>query len=210
MKKSTILLLLLVLLLINGSKAQEKGFESGIRAGINAAQVNGDDMAGFNKLGFVGGLLVNYNYSEKWKFGFEMLFSQKGSKRVLNQKTMTYSSGIWHSLRLNYIEVPVLATYSFNDHIKVQGGIGGAYLFSHKLEDPSGAYDNDDFRKYEINATLGAYYQFTDKWSLYARYTNSILPINKDYALGPYTRGFGGLTSLVASFGLYYHFGTGA
>jgi hypothetical protein len=198
------LLLLPALLWINSMSAQQT-FRSGLRLGLNAAQVDGDNMGGYRKAGPVAGLYVSYPFSEKWAGQFEMLYSQKGSKRQFSD--MGGGPGDWNMLRLHYIEVPVMMEYTFNEKVRVQGGLGAAYLFGAQLEDLLGLEaDADFFDRYEFSATLGGTYALGERLSLFARHTNSIFSIwKKDQpVLGNYRRF--GFYSRVASFGIYYHF----
>jgi hypothetical protein len=198
------LLLLFLSLWISGLQAQN--FRSGLRLGLNASQVDGDHMGGYRKAGPVAGLYVNYPFSKKWAGQFEMLYSQKGSKRQFSVTTGG-GPGDWNKLTLHYVEVPVLVEYTMNKKLKVQAGLGAAYLFGAQLEDLLGLEaEADFFDKYEISSTFGGTYQVGDRLSLFARHTNSVFSIwKKDTpVLGNYKKY--GFYSLVASFGVYYHF----
>jgi hypothetical protein len=109
---------------------------------------------------------------------------------------------------LHYIEVPVIANIKIIPKVAVQAGLGGAYLFASRLDPLLGPEDKATFlRKYELSVTGGATYQFTPKISGFARYTNSILSIGK--TVPDPSRPFsylGSKISLVASFGINYHF----
>jgi hypothetical protein len=192
--------------LIFAGKSQAQQFIPTFRIGLNTAQVNGDGMGGFHKAGIVTGFRIEYPFNKKWHGGFELLWSQKGSKQqtaIDNYDTFA----AWYNLRLNYIEIPVLVMYNFNEKFSIQGGLGWGYMFSSKYEPLYGGTSTAGFiRKSEISATIGGEYKFADRWSIYARYTNSILPVNNNGRLSGYAYYGAGLINLVASFGLYYHF----
>ncbi|RYD74669.1 MAG: PorT family protein [Sphingobacteriales bacterium] len=206
MRKTTYLSTFLLLFIVFAAKSQD--FKSGIRLGINAAQIDGDGMGGFNKLGAVGGLFVRYDFTERVSGQFEMLYSGKGSKRVIYEDLGFASPGFWEDLRLHYIEVPVLVNIKVIPKVAIQAGLGGGYLFSSKLEPLIGPVQKADFlRKYEVNITGGATYQFSPKLAGFARYTNSILSLSN--TIKDPTRPFsylGSKISLIASFGINYHF----
>jgi hypothetical protein len=185
--------------------ANAQTFRSGLRFGLNAAQIDGDEMGGFRKAGPVGGLYVAYPFSKKWSGQFEMLYSQKGSKRQFS--VAGGGPGIWNKLTLHYVEVPVMMEYTVSKKLRLHLGLGGAYLFGAQLEDRNGFEEEVDFlRKYEISALGGAQYFVGDKVSLFARQTNSVFSIlDKDKpVLANYFRY--GFYSIVVSFGVYYHF----
>ncbi|MGZ5243171.1 MAG: porin family protein [Bacteroidia bacterium] len=201
--KSKTLYLSTFLFLFVVYQANAQDFKSGLRLGVNAAQINGDGMGGFNKAGFVGGLFVRYDFSQRVSGQFEMLYSGKGSKRTYHPD-YGWSPGDWNDLRLHYIEVPVIANIKLIPKIAVQVGLGGAYLFGAKLEPIN---DTEFLRKYELSATGGVTYQLRPKLSLFARYTNSILSIGKTIPDPNRQLNYlGTKISLVASFGINYHF----
>jgi hypothetical protein len=190
---------------ISNTYAQQ--FNSGIRLGLNANQINGDRMAGFNHIGFVGGLFTDYQFNNKWDAGFEMLFSQKGSHA--NHTAYERDSGLWYKMTLNYVEVPFMAGYYISPKIKVMAGLGFGYLISATQRDSMGSKwkATTAFKKIDFNATVGVEYFLTPKWGLFLRYTNSLLPMgSKDNAAVFFGHGIGGLTNLTASFGIYYNF----
>jgi hypothetical protein len=204
MKKIYILMAFAMLSLPFVSKAQH--FESAIRLGVNATQINGDNMAGFHEAGLVAGLQVSYPFSTHWSGAFEMLWSQKGSAAVVDSGFVA-TGDAWFKLRLNYIEVPVMVQYKLNKRINFQAGLGWAYLFNNNFEPYYGGDSKAQFmKKMEFSTTFGAAYRFADHWSLFARYTNSLLPVNKNSSLyAAYIYG-SGLYNIVASFGILYHF----
>lgn len=197
------LLLLFALLWISTLHGQT--FQSGIRLGLNTSQINGDEMAGFHKAGPVAGLYVAYPFSEKWSGQFEMLYSQKGSKRQFTDQGG--GPGLWNVLRLHYIEVPVMMNYRVSKKLSVHAGLGGGYLFASHWEDVAGGERDADFvKKYEISSLIGGQYLVGEKLSIYARYTNSLIPIAKGEIPMIVQSRLRGMFSAVASFGIYYHF----
>ena len=54
-------------------------FKLGLVAGLNAAQVDGDDLAGYDKLAFVVGGQVSYRIDKYLMPSVSILYSQKGS-----------------------------------------------------------------------------------------------------------------------------------
>ena len=192
-----------------------QNFNSGLKIGFNATQVDGDNMAGFNHLGGTGGLFVNYMTEQNYDLGFEIIYSAKGSQRVVSPTQV--DSGRWNKLTLHYMEVPLLFSYHINNIDKkldnklvFQGGLCIAYLFGKRYIDNTGStirtQDIDFVKKIDFSWTVGAYYLMNTHFSLFLRYTNSILTIgkgNSNYLNYLYDIG---LTNQVASFGLQYQF----
>lgn len=88
--------------------AQEEGterrFNGGFVYGFNASQINGDGLAGYNKLGLYGGVVANANLSNKTYFRTGITFSQRGSSTSLRNQNNA-------RIRFDFIEVPVVYFY---------------------------------------------------------------------------------------------------
>ncbi len=95
------------------SFAQEKPeepslFQAALIVGFNATQVDGDNFAGFHKVGLNAGGTVFVRFHDRVSTSFELLYSQKGSKgkvNVNNQRLETFE------LSLDYLEIPLLLNY---------------------------------------------------------------------------------------------------
>jgi outer membrane protein with beta-barrel domain len=185
-----------------GVQAQSR-FRAGLKAGISTSQVEGDTYGGFDKFGFDGGATLNTKLSEKWKFQFEILYVQKGSKHVgdPNQGDLSY-----YLLQLNYIEVPLLLQYEHKKFI-FEAGPGFGYLINYKEEaDYSQVSSKIPFNSTEVNASLGIHYKIHKNFGITWRFTNSVLPIRK-YASGASFWFNPGQRNNVLAFTLTYTFG---
>ena len=82
MKKIRIIILLGVLSgVFSLQQVNAQRFIGSVIAGANFAQIEGDDVHGFYKIGFNGGLglTVPVNRKQTWQISIEMLYSMKGS-----------------------------------------------------------------------------------------------------------------------------------
>lgn len=107
MKKTT--LLIITLLITATSFAQFDLF--GVRAGVNISNLDFDAEVpsdNTHRNGFMIGFLAQYGITEHFSISPEVQFSAEGAKE--------------EELRLDYINVPVFAKYSFNERLSV--GIG--------------------------------------------------------------------------------------
>ncbi len=116
--------LLLLFFVIQQSSAQQRRFKAGPVFGFNAAQILGDDIGGYNKLGIQGGLRAIAVLQDRMDLSFEILYSQRGS----------YCKCPLGDIRINlqYIEVPFV--FSFKDwlheeegYYRVQASAGVSY-----------------------------------------------------------------------------------
>ena len=88
-----------------------QNIRNAIVIGASASQLDGDQMAGFNKAGMIFGGSSNFKITDNFSFQPEILFLQKGSKSVEDEDDPTAP---FLKYRLNYISVPVLACYKVN------------------------------------------------------------------------------------------------
>ncbi len=113
-------------------------FKAGAVFGINAAQIDGDDAVGYNKLGFETGLRAVTVLGEKSEISIEMLLSQRGSQGSIGGG----NSSILTNVRLNYISIPVvfnLADWLSDDEyyyrINFSAGLSYGRLIGYKLSE---------------------------------------------------------------------------
>jgi hypothetical protein len=77
-------------------------FRGGVVMGFNAAQLDGDASAGYNKMGLNAGAKVLIELTGRFQISTEILFSQRGSRTTEKEAPVT------RSCTLNYLEVPIL------------------------------------------------------------------------------------------------------
>lgn len=150
-------------------------FEGGISAGFNFSQVDGDNFAGFNKLGINAGPIVHVNFTPNWNVSLEVLFSQKGSRTKPDPNNFNT-----YYLAMNYIEVPVMANYNDKNRLIFQAGAAYGRLFSVKEEINGVLNDNKEaFYSDEISYIVGGTFLLGEKkhWGINARYQGSITTV---------------------------------
>lgn len=166
--------LLFFLLTITSVSIAQNRFVPGVKLGLSASQVSGDNLAGFNKVGLIGGLTLTTKFNNKWSTQLEMIYLQKGSKAINKPSTVNYQ---YYLLQLNYIEVPILLQYH-QKKFTFEAGPGFGYLVREKeynaFEEITGIRP---FNKSEIAINLGVNYLLFNKFDIGWRYSNSISSI---------------------------------
>ena len=174
--------LFLLISLISTHYIYAQKFGGGLTVGFNASQIDGDDMAGYHKLGWHGGLNTSYNLNDPWQLNIDFLFSQRGS-----QSQLIPDDGVeLRKITLNYIELPVYISYQDwkieGKYYKVQGfaGLSAGRLFS--VKNALGAKDinSDNFISNDLSYLLGAKLMFTKHFGMTGRYTRSIFKMYKN------------------------------
>ncbi|WP_286966451.1 porin family protein [Flavobacterium sp. UBA4854] len=141
----------------------------GVKGGLNISNVVGGDVENNKTLvGFHVGGLAEIHVVEKFYIQPELLYSAQGAK-------FDGPLGSDGDLKLNYLNIPVLAKYYIVDKkFNVEAGPQLGILLSAKA-------DGEDFKDYtrsvDLGFNLGAGYSFTDNLSVGLRYTIGLSPI---------------------------------
>lgn len=196
MKKLLLVILLSIPLCIYAQR-----FTGGVAGGLNVSQIHGDTEGGYRKAGFVGGAFVKTYFREKWGGLLEIRYAEKGSALVFNDQK---------KFRLQYIEIPILATYDAYKKIQPQAGISIGYLFRQMENDGNGYVEIPDDVAYddlEVAACLGVNYQIFDNINLNLRYSISMIPIYQIHPGATSVRKLEASYNDVVSFVVYYQIG---
>lgn len=166
--------------------AQQTHF--GVKGGVNIASVaidGGDDYNG--KAGVHLGGLAHIHITRQFALQPELVFSMQGGKDD-NVK-----------LKLNYINVPLLAQYMTNDGFRLQTGPQLGFLVSAERKVGHVEVDvKDDLSTLDFSWAFGAGYLFSSGFGIDARYNLGISNISDDESFEAKNRVF--------QFGLFYQF----
>ncbi|MDH3244818.1 MAG: PorT family protein [Saprospiraceae bacterium] len=187
MMKSYIFLFFFLML---ASWGRTQTFEAGLILGVNASQVNGDFLAGYDKLGLHTGLKVRVSTWEHIEWSVELLLSQRGSRPDI----FTEDS---RKIHLNYVEIPILI--GFKDwqkddfyKIRFEGGFSYGRMVGHKVSFQGVEEQIDEFNNNDLSFIIGAALFTSEKLGFSFRYTHSVTPLlnNKNSIEFARLRGF--------------------
>ena len=165
MKK--IILVVSAVLLSTGAFAQERGFEWGIKAGLNLANVTKVDDAKF-KPAFAAGVFGEYVINDYFGVQAELLYAMEGYKLK--------EGGIDLTDKRDYIQLPIFAKFYILKGLSIDVGPRFGYALSGKFDGTVAEgvdkqyYDKDGFKKFDVSAVLGASYKFQFGLDVFARY----------------------------------------
>lgn len=152
---TTIALFLFCLFFLPENGMAQQRFKAGLIFGLNASQLEGDDSAGYNKLGLHGGLRGVTMLKDKMDLIIEMLYSQRGSFAKFVQGDM--------KVNLQYVEIPVMVSYKDwyledEEYFKVQAVGGLTYSRLLKASAIGSQHDGEveNFNNNDFGITLGA------------------------------------------------------
>ena len=207
----------IVLCFLSWNVVQGQNFYGGGAAGINGCQVGGDELSGYNKLGFYGGGFVGWRFTPMSAVRMGLEFSQKGSKETPTEEN-DYNSYLMH---LNCIDLPVLYQLFFNiqrQQFSLEAGLSYTYIIGDPKEEGS---DGTGFH-YIVNGTgvpfvtsslnivAGLYYHINQNLFVNFRTSNGITPIRKDPAIRQHTFRWHGQSNDVITLSIGWDFGKGA
>ena len=161
-------------------------FDAAVVGGLNASQIDGDGLAGFDKVGLTGGVKAIINLESAFQLNVEFLFTQRGSKPDIF--TPEFDPDI--KVLLNYGEIPVYISIGDwwqeeGEYHKVSAHAGLSYgrLINARTFDYVNTGDADldglvpYFNKNDLSWLIGASYRMGSQWGLTGRYTRGITPL---------------------------------
>jgi hypothetical protein len=162
----------------------------GLKAGVNLASLRGENDNTDSKVGFHVGGLAHIHLSKRWALQPELLFSSQGGKTtVLNTKS---------TLSLNYINLPVLVQFMFDNGFRLQAGPQLGFLVS--AENKIGNVESDvkdNYKTLDFSIPIGLGYLTSSGFGVDARWVPGIIDIPE---------GEGKLKNNVFQFSLFYQF----
>ncbi|MDP5199103.1 porin family protein [Flavobacterium sp. DG2-3] len=188
MKKT--MLVLCALFLSGAAIAQDQKVKLGIKAGLNMANLSVDEseLNSSDKTGFTAGLMVEIPLAKQFSVQPELLYSQQGSKFSYSDAEVS-NSNFKSTIKLNYLNIPVMLKYYVAKGLSVQAGpqIGILLKANNEYQDNFLGYDNKEnmnLKKYssgiDTSVNFGLGYQFRDKFYADARYNLSYSNVFKE------------------------------
>ncbi len=170
---------IICVILLSAYPSEAQRFKAAAVAGLNASQIDGDKLYGFNKLGLSAGGRLSYANEGRMDVAIEMLYSQRGSAvRML-------ANDPGDIIRLDYLELPVL--FSVRDwyvekdgyyKVHAETGLSFGYLFG--VETPG--YKEEYFEKHDVSWMIACGIRFNKRIGASLRYTTSLMHIYDDPA----------------------------
>lgn len=173
--KQTFKLIALASFLFTAVTVQSQTFSSGLTGGFTATQVLGDGIDGFNKLGLHAGFFTKLELSDRFAVRAELGYIGKGSRNPANA-----SAGVFEKrgFTFHYAELPVMAEIHL-ERFYIQAGLYGGFLLWGKEMFAGEHFDvvNPSLRSIDVGFVGGLGFDLSDRIGVFARYTNSMIPI---------------------------------
>lgn len=176
MKNSMLIIIFLTLSFVLPAQS----FYGGLTAGFSASQIDGDEQAGYEKIGLLSGVYVGRDLSSDLAFNIELYYIGKGA--VMNTKNP--DGTVWQKFKtqLNYVEMPVFLEWNLHEKFSVSGGLASAFLVSSKLYNLGRLMSEEyyDMKDFDFQPAVKLEYIFNDKFGLNLRFSYSPVSVRKD------------------------------
>jgi len=200
------------------NRSQEQRFGAGLIAGVTASQIDGDESAGYNKLGLQAGARGIVRLTKRTDASVEILYTQRGAKsRFVKDR---FDPSVPYSIRLDYIEIPVQWHFKdwrvdgegrAPDWYKASFNIGlmfARYMGAGKPKGEVMGLDivaNDYLKRNDLSFVIGANLLTSPHFGFTFRYMRSLFSMYdpRDYNPAPYQNS---LISHALNFQMFYLF----
>jgi hypothetical protein len=160
-------------------------FRGFVVAGSTFSQVDGDNLAGFHRLGFNGGLGVYYDLSDRWRSSLSFQYSQHGARATGRERALTTT--LFEDIQLDYVALPVdihfmdwLSADEYYYRLEFVAGLEYRRLINFSVLDINGSDLTEvvDFRPNGLAGRLGVWYSLNLKWAAGFIWSQAILDLN--------------------------------
>jgi len=178
-------LVFIVTLLISlvGQLDAQPRFNAELLLGINAAQINGDNIAGYDHMGIMSGVGVSMRYKDNIDFCVDLLYDQRGSSLQFAFNPKPDNTNFFF-ISLDYVAFPLyikikdwLVEYqksNFNYYrIEFIGGLSFGRAFN--LTSFNGV--TEFYNQNDLSGIIGVTYRLNRHFGLAFRYTRSMVPL---------------------------------
>ncbi len=181
--------LLIIVFCLLGFVSSAQMLKAYVVAGLNASQIDGDEVYGYEKFSPQAGLgiIMPFNMrkpNEGWQASAELLYSQKGAKEALDP--------FRYNTSLHYVDIPLMVHF-----VDARGGwtfgLGGQYGRLFKIKEdwglPSPVIESferpvdgrlPDFNRNDVCVVADIRFTIWEKIKFSFRYQYSLMPIRED------------------------------
>lgn len=171
--------------LIFAGSATAQHANIGIKGGLNAFEiVNSNNSKVDTNLGFHAGLIGHFHASDQFALQPEIYYSVQGGQFNL--------AGSEVKLNLNYLNVPILLQYMFDNGFRLQAGPQAGFLISANSRVNNTETDvKNNYEDIDLGLVAGlSYVNPETDFGIDFRYNHGMSNINKTGTIDAYNRGF--------------------
>jgi len=185
------LLIFILGLYVETIQAQE--FKAGALLTLVSSQVDGDQSAGYHKIGYRTGLYSRFVFNTNWSLSTELAYVGKGSQHSNTDDQLQFR------IKLHYVEISALLNFHLNNQWCFSPGLSYGRLIKSSVDDPYGTVNEDylSYRNADYNVHAAIKYNWHKHWAVDLRMAYSLRSIT---STNPYQ--YNNLLSI----GLFYEY----
>lgn len=168
----------LALCLFNGLFAQHTP-AFGLKGGLNISDLKFTQPSGnivvdhSSTLGFHIGVLAHIHLSKNIGLQPELQYSAQGMEQTVGSSTF--------DIKLNYLNLPIMVQYMFNNGFRVEAGPQFGLLLNAKIQDNAGSTSiTKNYSKGDVGLGFGLNYLTYSGFGIGGRYYLGVANVNKD------------------------------
>jgi len=175
------LLLLAALAVFGTTTLSAQGISIGAKAGLNLANVNGNDADGAEgRTSFHIGGVVNLEISELFAIQPEVIYSAQGFTETIN---IPLGGMLDVTNKLDYLNIPILADITIVEGLSIQGGPQFGINITSEADIEGETQKLEDVETADVSAALGAQLELPVGLFFQARYVTGLTEIVKDISI---------------------------
>lgn len=180
MKNYKLLLVSFIILSITGLDAlYAQRIMGALIGGVNASQVDGDEVYGYHKFGLNVGAAAIVPLGGNWSVSLETIYNEKGSHQRARYIDSLDGS---YDLKLNYLDIPVLIHYTDKDIVTFGAGFAYGRLFNvweqrNGIEQTHVTLNSEIYKTSDLNALIDIRFRLYNRLHFNTRYAYSLRKI---------------------------------
>ena len=177
--KKFLLVAAIAALSVTTSNAQ--GISIGAKAGLNLANVNGNDAEGAEgRTSFHIGGVVNLEISELFAIQPEVIYSAQGFTETIN---IPLGGTLEVTNKLDYLNIPILADITVVEGLSIQAGPQFGINITSEADIAGETQKLEDVETADVSAAIGAQLELPVGLFFQARYVTGLTEIVKDVSI---------------------------
>ena len=178
-KTRSVVVIVFAILMFTAQHVYSQRIMGAIIGGVNASQVDGDEVFGYHKFGLNVGAAAIVPITGNWSVSDENVYSEKGSRQKARYIDSLDGS---YDLKLNYLDVPFLVQYTDKNIATFGlgaswGGLVKVYEQRNGIEQTGTTLNSEIYRSSDINFLLDVKFRTVERLYFNFRYAYSIRPI---------------------------------
>lgn len=178
-KVTTIVYIFTIILLLTVNKSYSQRIMGALIGGVNASQVDGDEVFGYHKFGLNVGAAAIVPITGNWSVSIENVYSEKGSRQKARFIDTLDGS---YDLKLNYLDVPFLVQYTDKNIATFGlgaswGGLVKVWEQRNGITQTGTTLNSEIYRSSDINFLMDVKFRMVKRLYFNFRYAYSIRPI---------------------------------